>query len=680
MRSGSDILIRELEYGLRAANLPFLIIYGPRFSGKSELLERTPELCEQFPTEQSLFCLKVDFRADWKSPCDPVRELNAKMVDAASRALPVFRERAVTRRASADFGAVLEAIAKAVLAKHRGVLLLWDHFDYLPNEGMRAVCQQMKLVKESRSKKAICKRIGIIAASARNLAWLNDSKPSPFLGYEPILLPAHAHEEMPGANQQPRLEQWLGGERGLLRVVQALTQRNGCQGKLACLSRRAIADPSGAALLGDAFLHLVNGNGVRELAEELLSQAVIAGSRSPMPDYDEFEETGLFVGGRSPTRYRFRNRLFEAIAQCCLESLRQTPRPHHLAGSIVGLLDQFRECSNRLATSESMTDAVEELRSAWSLVFNGGIPDYYLCFEDRKGDELDWIGWRRDEALRFLAAGEIPPLCRRARDLSANRRDAFICADEGLQCLWHRQEIGTGELVHVMIAQRRNGTPALNESSARHVRRLMTTQEAVLEKCALLEFGKHCMGTGTLQREEAKTMTAKGNKKAAQVDPRLVFIVHGRNLEAKRQVEDLLWKLELKPIEWEAARSMTGKAMPSTLEIIQTGLKKAQAVVVLMTGDDQARLSDDFKEARDPSEHQLTAQPRQNVLIEAGMATALYPDRTLLIEFGPLRPISDFAGLNVVRYDGTPKSKMTIAKRLKDAGCPANTDGVSWME
>ncbi len=56
-----------------------------------------------------------------------------------------------------------------------------------------------------------------------------------------------------------------------------------------------------------------------------------------------------------------------------------------------------------------------------------------------------------------------------------------------------------------------------------------------------------------------------------------------------------------------------------------------QAVVVLLTAEDQAgllpRLADE-----DHDDVLLRGQPRQNVILEAGMAMGIDPSRTLLVE------------------------------------------------
>jgi hypothetical protein len=68
------------------------------------------------------------------------------------------------------------------------------------------------------------------------------------------------------------------------------------------------------------------------------------------------------------------------------------------------------------------------------------------------------------------------------------------------------------------------------------------------------------------------------------------------------------------------------------------------------------------------------------VLVEAGMALGLQRERTVLIEIGDLRPISDLAGLNTVHFDGTVTSLHKIAQRLRGAGCAVDTSGTDWLD
>ena len=50
-----------------------------------------------------------------------------------------------------------------------------------------------------------------------------------------------------------------------------------------------------------------------------------------------------------------------------------------------------------------------------------------------------------------------------------------------------------------------------------------------------------------------------------------------------------LRSIDLDPIEWSEAVAMTGKASPYVGEILEAALNNAQAVVVVMTPDDEAQ-------------------------------------------------------------------------------------------
>ncbi len=89
-----------------------------------------------------------------------------------------------------------------------------------------------------------------------------------------------------------------------------------------------------------------------------------------------------------------------------------------------------------------------------------------------------------------------------------------------------------------------------------------------------------------------------------------------------------------------------------------------------MTPDDIARVKDEFIKSEDfEYEREPTGQPRQNVLIEAGMALGLFFNRTVLLQFGQLRPPSDIAGLTLIFYDGTPQTKDRLRVALQHCGC-----------
>ena len=158
-----------------------------------------------------------------------------------------------------------------------------------------------------------------------------------------------------------------------------------------------------------------------------------------------------------------------------------------------------------------------------------------------------------------------------------------------------------------------------------------------------------------------------------------VFVVHGRNGEARDALFTFLRAISLHPLEWSEAVQATGKTSPYIGEILDAAFPRAHAVVVLFTPDDESRLRKSFRADNEPPhETELTGQARPNVLFEAGMAMAGSQDRTILVELGTLRPFSDIAGRHTMRLDNSPQRRQDLAKRLQNAGCPVNLNGTDW--
>jgi predicted nucleotide-binding protein len=165
--------------------------------------------------------------------------------------------------------------------------------------------------------------------------------------------------------------------------------------------------------------------------------------------------------------------------------------------------------------------------------------------------------------------------------------------------------------------------------------------------------------------------TASSNRK--------VFVVHGRDAKARISMFQFLRSIDLEPIEWSKAVQMTGKASPYVGEVLDAAFGAACAVVALFTPDDEGKLRADFINPNDPiHERNLTHQARQNVLFEAGMAMGRFPDRTIIVELGNLRPFSDIVGRHTIRLNNTTELRQDLAQRLKSAGCAVNLTGTDW--
>jgi hypothetical protein len=157
-------------------------------------------------------------------------------------------------------------------------------------------------------------------------------------------------------------------------------------------------------------------------------------------------------------------------------------------------------------------------------------------------------------------------------------------------------------------------------------------------------------------------------------------VVHGRDNRLREAMFAFLRAIGLQPIEFSKARQLTKKPTPYIGDILQAAFANAQAVVVLLTPDDEAKLRKEWLQPGDPEwERRLTPQARQNVIFEAGMALASHPERTVLVQFGSIRPFSDVSGLHTLRMDNSVAKRKDLAQRLADAGCAVDTAGEEWL-
>jgi predicted nucleotide-binding protein len=165
---------------------------------------------------------------------------------------------------------------------------------------------------------------------------------------------------------------------------------------------------------------------------------------------------------------------------------------------------------------------------------------------------------------------------------------------------------------------------------------------------------------------------------------RNVFVVYGRDEQARQAVFGLLRRLDLRPLEWEPIVRAGGAGTPFLGQVVADAPARAQAAVVILTPDDIVMLHPELRSAReDRFELHPALQPRPNVLIELGIVLAVYPENTIIIEFGELRPIADLAGRNVIRFHeatSAAEAVRKIAGRLEQAGCPVDDKGADWLD
>jgi predicted nucleotide-binding protein len=177
--------------------------------------------------------------------------------------------------------------------------------------------------------------------------------------------------------------------------------------------------------------------------------------------------------------------------------------------------------------------------------------------------------------------------------------------------------------------------------------------------------------------------SASTEKPATSIDDvkRRVFVVHGRDTSLANRFYDLLRAVDLRPLEWESLVKATGIATPRLGEIVAAAPRLAQATLVLLSPDDIVELHSDLFLADDiPQERGRAGQARPNVLFELGLALMAYPHNTVIVEVGRMRPLSDLAGLNVIRFDGSAEAIKKVLSRLEIAGCAVDDSAVDWLD
>lgn len=160
------------------------------------------------------------------------------------------------------------------------------------------------------------------------------------------------------------------------------------------------------------------------------------------------------------------------------------------------------------------------------------------------------------------------------------------------------------------------------------------------------------------------------------IDARKVFVVHGRNAKVRESLFSFLRAVGVEPMEFSEAKKLTGEPSPYIFDILKKAFENVQAVVVLFTPDDVAKLDERFLNSGDlEHDRTLTGQARQNVIFEAGMAFAMFQKRTILVQIGSVRPFSDISGVHFIRFSGDPESRHDLVDALENAGVEIDYKG-----
>jgi predicted nucleotide-binding protein len=175
--------------------------------------------------------------------------------------------------------------------------------------------------------------------------------------------------------------------------------------------------------------------------------------------------------------------------------------------------------------------------------------------------------------------------------------------------------------------------------------------------------------------------TEKSDRPASSYVPNNteVFVIHGRNEEARAAMFAFLRALKLDPKEWGLLIKDTGEGSPYIGQILATAMDKRPAIVALLTPDDVVRLHPRLwmdKELIEEKEERV--QARANVLFEAGMAFAVSPKRTVVVQLGEVKLPSDIGGRHIVHLTNDTVSRNNLATRLDAVRCHIDRSGSDW--
>ncbi len=361
-----------------------------------------------------------------------------------------------------------------------------------------------------------------------------------------------------------------------------------------------------------------------------------------LADVDPMQLRGALVAEpATPYRYEFRNEIVRSLFEGLHDARRSVRNGNSVDPKLLSQAQNFRTSGE----PRSRSDWVQNIRSVWEILHLGSLDSIESRF---------FHGAPVKECSEPWAAIRSDAVC----ELRLNQRHIEIDANILGRDDWTIElKLAPTPPFEVTVRNRH-----LVESWLSYVAR--SADRAVT--LYLAEIGR-----SNLAREQGQQTEAQRRK---------VFVVYGRDSARRNAFYDFLRALKLEPIDWAEAKRLTGKAMPSVYEVIDTGMENAQACVVLLTGDDEARLRDEFfnKKTDEPREKELRPQARPNVIFEAGMALGRYAKRTVLAQFDSIRPFSDVEGFARIQYQSGAQFRNEVIQALQTAECPVDLSDPAW--
>jgi hypothetical protein len=155
-----------------------------------------------------------------------------------------------------------------------------------------------------------------------------------------------------------------------------------------------------------------------------------------------------------------------------------------------------------------------------------------------------------------------------------------------------------------------------------------------------------------------------------------VFVIHGRDIEARDELVKLLDALGLQHHSFERVAARLGAA-PFVADIVIRGIRDAAVVIALFTPEEHATFYDPVTaEYRGTAAGEARWQARPNVIFEAGVALGVARKRTILATLGSdVQLFSDVSGVHFVSLAGADGKQMLRDRIEQVLGAPLEVDG-----
>ena len=171
----------------------------------------------------------------------------------------------------------------------------------------------------------------------------------------------------------------------------------------------------------------------------------------------------------------------------------------------------------------------------------------------------------------------------------------------------------------------------------------------------------------------------------SRTDPKTIFLVHGRDSTKVKTITGFLKEgLGLNVLPFESTHALADNPKKYIYDLILAGIQNTHATVVLFSDDEEVELRPEFVVANDferirKKQSDKRRQSRGNVLIEAGYAFGVRPNRTIFLKWSDpdahFDLPSDFAGSHYLSYDDKEASRRSLKERLINCRCDITPNG-----